>query len=54
MVVLNSDDIFALGAARGKSNFFNKSSAYVKELNAAGLNKMVQEVEEWYASTQAN
>ena len=27
--------------------------AYVKELNAAGLDKMVKEVEEWYASTQA-
>ena len=26
--------------------------AYVKELNAAGLSKMVKEVEEWYASTQ--
>ena len=27
--------------------------AYVKELNAAGLEKMVKEVQEWYASTQA-
>ena len=27
--------------------------AYVKELNAAGLDKMVKEVQEWYASTQA-
>ena len=27
--------------------------AYVKELNSAGLSKMVKEVEEWYASTQA-
>ena len=27
--------------------------AYVAELNAAGLDKMVQEAVDWYASTQA-
>ena len=51
--VTHLKDTWMIDFITGAKDIDASWDAYVSELNAAGLAKMVAEVEEWYASTQA-